>query len=251
MQAPTSCMSAKTPITVEEIRKHFEEDYTANAEPWDYSLSGAEMLRYKRVVEVGKLHAPKPERLLELGCSLGLFTIELAGWAKHVLALDIAPTAIVKAERRVNSIDKRGTEFSFVANSATEPVAPAQSFDVITVLDVLESVVESPHIQQQIVENIKYLLKPGGLVLGTDYTHPSRFQEVRERYEKWGFKVVEYHYMNDRLWYSMRTNLKSVKHMFPFKQFLASKTMARFMAGISARRGAKGSKHMLVVLRVA
>lgn len=238
------------PITIDEIKQHFESDYQVTAEPWDYSQSGAELLRYKKVVEIGRGLRPKPERLLEIGCSLGLFSIELAGWPSQALVTDIAPTAVEKARRQVGQIDPKGTHFEFAAASGTDAVTPPQTFDVITLLDVLESVADSPHIQEAIIKNLATLLKKDGILMITDYTHPSRFESIIKKYEGWGLKLVERHYMNDRLWYSCRTNLKAVKHLFPFKQFLASQSVAKGISAISALRGANGSKHMLLVMQV-
>lgn len=237
------------PITISEIAAKFEHDYTGGTDPWDYTHSAAEVLRYLFVVETGKQHAPNPKHLVELGCGMGLFTQFLAGWPEKVTGIDISKTAVETGRQRLSRINMQGTQVEFIAGSATDPLAPLQSADVITLMDVLESVADSPHIKEGIIANVKQLIKPGGLILLTDYTHPSRFPELLQRYKDWGFTIVEHHYLNDRLWHSMRANFKGVRNIFPFKQLLSSLTVGRFLARISARRGPNGSKHMLVVAR--
>ena len=236
-------------ITISEIAAKFEHDYTGGTDPWDYTHSAAEVLRYMFVVEHGKRHYPQPAHLVELGCGMGLFTQFLAGWPQKITGIDISTTAIETGKQRLARLEMKGSEVELLAGSATDALVPPHSADVITLMDVLESVADSPHIKEAIIANTKQLIKPGGLILFTDYTHPSRFPELLMRYQNWGFQIVEHHYLNDRLWHSMRANFKAVRNLFPFKQLLGSLTVGRVLARISARRGPKGSKHMLVVAR--
>lgn len=237
------------PVSLEEITQQFEWEYAGGNDPWDYSQSAAELLRYQFVFDIGKRQLPKPNHILEIGCGMGFFTEYLLGWAANITGIDISPTAIAKAQERFATSDKKGSKVEFIVGSAADAPLPEQSLELVTLLDVLESVANSPHIQQSIIATVKRLLKPGGMVLFTDYAHPSRFPELLQRYKDWGFTIVEHHYLNDRLWHSMRANFKGVRNIFPFKQLLSSLTVGRFMARISARRGPNGSKHMLVVAR--
>lgn len=239
------------PITISEIQSKFEIEHNSTNEPWDYSASGAEQIRYKNVLAIGKRLSPRPQQLLEIGCSFGQFTKKLAGWPIVATITDISPTAIATAERALSTQPLHGTEFHFRNVSATEPFAPDSFYDVVTLMDVMESVGDSMHIQVDIINNLKRMMKPDAIIIITDYQNPKMFEQSVAKYKAWGLELLEQHYMHDRIWFSLRSSLKGLAKVNPFKRLLASETVAQSLAKLSKKRGVNGSKHMVLVMRKA
>ncbi len=243
--------NGQQPITLDEIQAKFETEHNVTSDPWDYAGSGAERLRYKKVISLGKVYKPKPDNLLEIGCSSGLFTAKLAGWPKVATITDISSTAIAITEKVIKSVLNKGTDYKLMKVSATEPFSPDDFYDVVTLMDVMESVGDSMHIQVDIINNLKRMMKPDAIIIITDYQSPKKFDQSIAKYEGWGLELLEKHYMHDRLWFSLRTNLKGLAKINPFKRLLASETAAEKLAQLSKKRGANGSKHMVLVMRKA
>jgi 2-polyprenyl-3-methyl-5-hydroxy-6-metoxy-1,4-benzoquinol methylase len=191
----------------------------------------------------------KPDRLLEIGCSLGLFTRLLTGWAKNALITDIAPTATAKTEANMATVDPKGTLFTYETASGTAEFAPANHFDIITLMDVMESVSDVPQIQYDMMHNMMRMVKPSGFILLTDYLHPKTFEKTKDKYRSWGLEIVECHYLNDRLFYNLRTNFKSISKSWPLRNLLASTQFAKVLRSLSSLMGKKGSKHLFLVMR--
>src|SRR2546427_12638770 len=83
--------------------------------PFDYSRRAAEILRHRFVREtVHRLHA-SPARLLDVGCSMGQLTAQLAGLPRGLFAVDLSRTAIRVARDRLRAAAAPGR---FVGASA-------------------------------------------------------------------------------------------------------------------------------------
>lgn len=76
----------------------FFEELWKRGDPWDLESSEFEQAKYARQLAI--LDGRRYECALEIGCGAGLFTRLLAGIAERVLGLDIAPTAIARAQAR-------------------------------------------------------------------------------------------------------------------------------------------------------
>lgn len=91
--------------------------------------------------------------LLDIGCSSGMHVRHLARKAKRVVAIDVDRAALEVARRRTKS--SRVTFFRYDGQNL--PFADA-SFDAISMLDVLEHVVD----REALVCEIERVLRPGG-----------------------------------------------------------------------------------------
>lgn len=78
---------------------HFENVF-ADEDPWQYD-EPYEVLKYKQTI--GLCKSRHYETALEVGCAEGHFTLRLAEFVDQVTALDIAPTAVDRAQARLNS----------------------------------------------------------------------------------------------------------------------------------------------------
>jgi SAM-dependent methyltransferase len=76
----------------------FERFYQSNPDPWQFATSTYERGRYRTTVE--SLPRSTYTRAFEPGCSVGELTAELARICEHVVATDIAPSAVKSARAR-------------------------------------------------------------------------------------------------------------------------------------------------------
>jgi len=83
--------------------ERFERIYEASVDPWDYRTSAYEREKYADTMAA--LPARPIGSALELGCSIGVFTTQLAACCKQVLALDFAPRALALARERVGELE--------------------------------------------------------------------------------------------------------------------------------------------------
>lgn len=100
-------MSRRTPMSSEARmtrtdQAHFDRLYAASSDPWDYCSSDYEREKYARTLSalpIGRLGA-----VLEVGCSIGVFTALLAPRCKRLLAIDFSERAIELAAERLVGI---------------------------------------------------------------------------------------------------------------------------------------------------
>jgi SAM-dependent methyltransferase len=86
----------------------FSEGLWQRGDVWEFDTSEFERARWVRLIEV--LDGTRYSRALELGCGAGHFTRLLARLADHIVAFDIAPSAIARAravEADATTIDYR------------------------------------------------------------------------------------------------------------------------------------------------
>lgn len=77
----------------------FDDVHRGAEDPWEVDSSWYE--RRKRAVTLAALPRSRYRRALEVGCSLGALTAELAGRAEAVLAVDVSGVAVERARRRL------------------------------------------------------------------------------------------------------------------------------------------------------
>lgn len=82
-------------------RDYLADQYLATPDPWGFVTSGYERQKYDVVLSaIGDRH----RNAIEVGCSVGVFTRRLAGRCDHLLAVDIAETALDAARRRCGDL---------------------------------------------------------------------------------------------------------------------------------------------------
>jgi SAM-dependent methyltransferase len=81
----------------------FEDLYQASEDPWAFASSPYERDKYARTLAA--LGDARFGRVLELGCSIGVFTQQLLPRCDELVALDASPTAIDRARERVGDPD--------------------------------------------------------------------------------------------------------------------------------------------------
>ena len=106
----------------------FERLYQGREDPWDVQHSPFAQARYLEILRTLVSFAPC-RSILDVGCGEGTFTHYLTGLASEVVGIDISPTALTRARRRVPR-----AHFHQVSLETFEPTAP---FDVVVAIEVL------------------------------------------------------------------------------------------------------------------
>lgn len=151
---------------------YFETLYASDPDPWRFASSDYE--RQKYAATIAALPPRRFARGLEIGCSIGVLTGQLAEHCEHLLALDVADAALDQAKRRCPTV-----RFQKLRIPGEWPDGV---FDLIVFSEVLYYL-DSAGIAQAAARAVA-ALQPGGSVLmvhylgGTDY--PSTGDEAAD-----------------------------------------------------------------------
>jgi len=77
---------------------YFETLYQGDKDPWKFATSEYEAQKYARTMDVVG-HEPV-QSALEVGCSIGVLTAQLAQHCRDVVATEVSPIALEQARRR-------------------------------------------------------------------------------------------------------------------------------------------------------
>lgn len=136
-------------------------------------------------------YVPKNALILDHGCGYGRILRELqqAGYT-NLYGTDPSPKMIERAARELANISLAVTDGEHI------PFAD-ETFEVVSLIAVLTSVI-ADQAQQEMIAEIKRVLKPGGLIyindflLNQDERNLSRYQKYQDAYGKYGvFELPE------------------------------------------------------------
>jgi 2-polyprenyl-3-methyl-5-hydroxy-6-metoxy-1,4-benzoquinol methylase len=140
------------------IRAHYDKDYYRPL--LEGYLNNNRFSRY-RLKKVFEMYTPKPnERVLDIGCGVGTFTLELARMGVDVVGLDYSEESISICRRLTQ---EQNLKAEFVRADATDTKLDSESFDVVLAADLVEHLY--PDVFKKLISETKRLLKPGGKLL--------------------------------------------------------------------------------------
>lgn len=131
--------------------------YTESIDPWDYSTSEYERVKYEETLELLP-HNP-PANALELACAEGVFTRMLARRVGKLTATDISAVAVSRAAKRCGDLENvtfRTLDFS------KEPLP--QGYDLIVCSEVLYFTGSRAQLRR-VTHKIANSLAPGGILI--------------------------------------------------------------------------------------
>ena len=229
-------------------RAAFFEGLHRRGEPFDYSRRAVEILRHRYVCEAVRRLNPHPRKLLDVGCSMGQLTVQLAGVASALVAVDLSRTAIGKARDRLRGT---GAQARFVLASVTALPFHDGSFDVVVLSDGLHSWQIPREERQLALAEAHQVLEPSGHALLTEYLQPRVFPQFVAQVRSSPLEVVWIEYLYDRLWYQIESWFKAVRRWTWVERLFASVSFARFLCTVGRFFGGRGSRHIAVAARKA
>ncbi|MGB5942307.1 MAG: bifunctional PIG-L family deacetylase/class I SAM-dependent methyltransferase [Leeuwenhoekiella sp.] len=140
---------------------YFDELYKKNSDPWNFKTSEYEHQKYKR--SAGLLKGEHFTDGLEIGCSIGMHTLELAPFCNRLTAVDISEKALESAKEICKS---RNNIFFKKLDITTE--FPAGAYDLITLCEV--GYYFDKETLLAVFEKIKEHLNAGGKLLMMHWT---------------------------------------------------------------------------------
>ncbi|NUT72971.1 bifunctional PIG-L family deacetylase/class I SAM-dependent methyltransferase [Pseudarthrobacter sp. C4D7] len=141
----------------------FDGVHAGHEDPWDYATSWYE--RRKRALTLAALPGESYERGLEVGCSIGTLTAELAPRCRNLLAVDASGTAVQRASRRLE--DEPGVQ---VEQRVLPGAWPEGTFDLVVVSEV--GYYLAPNELARLWDRVEATLEPGGTLLLCHWRHP-------------------------------------------------------------------------------
>ena len=132
---------------------YFDDLYARDADPWRFASSDYE--RDKYAATLAALPRARYRSALEVGCSIGVLTRQLAAHAETLCAIDLAAKALDEARQRC--ADLRHVRFEL---SSVPSQWPAGSFDLIVLSEVVYYLDRKD--LADLAERIRGCLMPGG-----------------------------------------------------------------------------------------
>jgi ubiquinone/menaquinone biosynthesis C-methylase UbiE len=222
----------------------FEELHRGAEEPFSYSTRAVERLRHEWIV--GQVARVASGVVLDLGCSRGQLTAMLAELPIALVAVDVAPCALIAASERV---PQHGARFA-AGNALALPVASGQ-VDVVVAADGIYSWNLEALDRDRCLSEIHRVLAPSGRVLFTEHTRPFRFSEFIQQIARNGFEIEWVEYLYDRPWYQVESWFKMLQGTGWVRAARDSGWLARRLRRIGRLLGPAASRHVCVLARKA
>ena len=141
----------------------FDAVHTGNDDPWQYTTSWYE--HRKRTLTLAALPGLNYTAGLEVGCSIGTLSVELAQRCGSFLAVDASSAALAHAARRLEHIPAARTGHLTVPQDW-----PDGRFDLIVVSEV--GYYLAPGELAELFERVEAALLPGGTLALCHWRHP-------------------------------------------------------------------------------
>ena len=140
---------------------YFDDLYDRHDDPWKFESRWYE--RRKRAITVASLPRERYATALEIGCSIGVLSAELAARVDDLLAVDLSSAAIDRARSR----DLPNVRFELMDVAASFPDG---EFDLIVLSEV--GYYLSTDDLALLLESARSHLSPGGTLLACHWRHP-------------------------------------------------------------------------------
>lgn len=141
----------------------FDDFYAGSEDPWGFETRWYESR--KRALTLAALPRERYSAALELGCSIGVLSSQLADRCDTLLATDIAEQPLTVARRRL-----AGRPGVTIERRSLPAEWPAGTFDLIVMSEL--GYYCSPDDLTVLLENCRRSLRPGGTLLACHWRHP-------------------------------------------------------------------------------
>ena len=144
-------------------RGYFDAMYARSDDPWGFTDRWYEAR--KRAVTLAALPAERYARVLEIGCSIGVLTEQLAHRSDALHALDVSDAAVASARERLADSPHVRIERADVTDGL-----PEGRFDLVVLSEV--GYYFTPDALVELVDGVRAALADGGTVLACHWRHP-------------------------------------------------------------------------------
>ncbi|MGI8716028.1 MAG: class I SAM-dependent DNA methyltransferase [Solirubrobacteraceae bacterium] len=141
----------------------FEARYRADPDPWAYTSSDYERLKYDATLDA--CGAGPFQRALELGASIGVFSVRLAPRCRTLETIDGAPTAVADARRRLAGLP----QVQPILGAIPEAI-PDGSFELVVASEILYYL--QPPALAETLARLRDRLAPGGRLVAVHWRPP-------------------------------------------------------------------------------
>lgn len=151
------------PHTSKDAQRIFDEVHSREPDPWRYATSFYE--QRKRALTVAALPTEHYARGLEIGCSIGTLTADLAARCTNLLAVDASGAALERAAERLAPFP------GVTLRQLTLPGGwPAGSYDLVVMSEVGYYLAAGE--LDVLLEKFRELVAPGGTLVLCHWRHP-------------------------------------------------------------------------------
>lgn len=141
----------------------FDEVHSKEDDPWSYTTSWYE--RRKRALTLAALPEESYESGLELGCSIGTLSEELAQRCRHFLGVDASSAALAQATERLSRFPSTETRHLTMPREW-----PEGTFDLVVLSET--GYYLSPDELTELLARIEASTRPGGTLVLCHWRHP-------------------------------------------------------------------------------
>jgi SAM-dependent methyltransferase len=138
----------------------FERRYQEDPDPWAYESSAYE--RDKYAATLAACGDGPFENALELGASIGVFSLQLAPRCRSLVTVDAAPTAVVNARKRLAGL----SHVTPVLGAIPEAI-PDTSFDLVVASEILYYL--EPPVLAATLQRVSERLPAGGRLVAVHW----------------------------------------------------------------------------------
>jgi SAM-dependent methyltransferase len=158
-------------------REFFEDLYAGSEDPWDFATSDYERAKYADTFAA--LGDGRFARGLEVGCSIGVFTGQLAERCDELVGIDVSERALARARTRLSG--HAGVSLEHMTFPEELPLGP---WDLVVCSEILYYLDDGAFALA--VERLRSALEHGATVLAVHWrppttTYPLRGDEVHDR----------------------------------------------------------------------
>lgn len=142
--------------------EYFDALYANNADPWHYKTRWYE--QRKRAINLAVLTKPHYRTAIELGCSNGVFTQDLATRCDKLLAIDGNAQAVALAKEHLEPLTHVQVQQAFIPSQL-----PNETFDLVVIGEILYYLtLQEIH---QVLQWLNHALNPDATLLCTHWRY--------------------------------------------------------------------------------
>lgn len=150
-------------MTSVDARGHFDEAHQARSDPWGVTSRWYE--ERKRALVLASLPDRHYASALEVGCSIGVLTAELAARSDRVLGVDFSREAVARASARLEGLPGASAREGDAVDDF-----PDETFDLIVVSEVAYYL--TPARLDRLIDLVTKALTPGGTLVLCHWRYP-------------------------------------------------------------------------------